>query len=155
VRADNLETLYRMALSKPAVDGIMMWGFWAGSHWRGSNAAIVNLDWTLNASVQRYQSLLAEWTTLADDERHRRCQSARADADLQPAGSTRWRNDDERWRVHLAADQRPVNGNVGPDCFVLVSGNLATWPSLLANASPMPPFGFTNSTTILTNAFIA
>jgi hypothetical protein len=40
-----------------------MWGFWAGSHWRGSNAAIVNLNWTLNAAGQRYQSLLAEWTT--------------------------------------------------------------------------------------------
>jgi hypothetical protein len=63
VRADNLEILYRMAFSKPAVDGIMMWGFWAGSHWRGSNAAIVNLDWSVNAAGRRYQSLLAEWTT--------------------------------------------------------------------------------------------
>ena len=63
VRADNLETLYRMAFSKPAVDGILMWGFWAGSHWRGSNAAIVNLDWTVNAAGLRYQSLLAQWTT--------------------------------------------------------------------------------------------
>jgi GH35 family endo-1,4-beta-xylanase len=63
VRADNLETLYRMAFSKQAVDGIMMWGFWAGSHWRGSNAVIVNLDWTVNAAGLRYKSLLAEWTT--------------------------------------------------------------------------------------------
>ena len=63
VRADNLETLYRMAFSKQAVDGILMWGFWAGSHWRGSNAAIVNLDWTVNAAGLRYKSLLAEWTT--------------------------------------------------------------------------------------------
>lgn len=63
VRADNLETLYRMAFSKSAVDGILMWGFWAGSHWRGTNAAIVNLDWTVNAAGLRYKSLLAEWTT--------------------------------------------------------------------------------------------
>ncbi len=63
VRADNLEMLYRIAFSKPAVDGVLMWGFWAGSHWLGSNAAIVNLNWTLNAAGQRYQSLLAEWTT--------------------------------------------------------------------------------------------
>jgi hypothetical protein len=40
-----------------------MWGFWAGSHWRGSNAAIVNLDWTLNEAGRRYQALLTEWTT--------------------------------------------------------------------------------------------
>lgn len=64
VRANNLEMLYRIAFSKTAVDGILMWGFWAGSHWLGSNAAIVNLNWTLNAAGQRYQSLLAEWTTV-------------------------------------------------------------------------------------------
>ena len=63
VRADNLEMLYRIAFSKPAVEGVLMWGFWAGSHWRGADAAIVNLNWTLNAAGQRYQSLLAEWTT--------------------------------------------------------------------------------------------
>ena len=63
VRANNLETLYRIAFSKQAVGGVMMWGFWAGSHWRGSNAAIVNLNWTLNEAGRRYQSLLAEWTT--------------------------------------------------------------------------------------------
>ena len=66
VRADNLETLYRMAFSKPAVDGILMWGFWAGSHWRGSNATIVNLDWSLNEAGRRYQSLITEWTTLTN-----------------------------------------------------------------------------------------
>lgn len=66
IRADNLEKLYRIAFSKPAVDGVLMWGFWAGSHWLGSNAAIVNLNWTLNAAGQRYQSLLAGWTTITN-----------------------------------------------------------------------------------------
>jgi endo-1,4-beta-xylanase len=66
IRADNLEMLYRIAFSKPAVDGVLMWGFWAGSHWLGSNAAIVNLNWTLNAAGQRYQSLLTEWTTITN-----------------------------------------------------------------------------------------
>jgi endo-1,4-beta-xylanase len=63
VRANNLETLYRMAFSTTNVEGILMWGFWAGSHWRGADAAIVNLNWTLNEAGRRYQSLLAEWTT--------------------------------------------------------------------------------------------
>lgn len=63
IRADNLEKLYRIAFSKSSVDGVLMWGFWAGSHWRGSNAAIVNLNWTLNEAGRRYQALLAEWTT--------------------------------------------------------------------------------------------
>lgn len=31
-RADSLEKLYRTAFSHPAVEGILMWGFWAGSH---------------------------------------------------------------------------------------------------------------------------
>jgi endo-1,4-beta-xylanase len=66
VRADNLEMVYRIAFSKAAVDGILMWGFWAGSHWLGSNAAIVNLNWTLNAAGQRYRSLLTEWTTVTN-----------------------------------------------------------------------------------------
>jgi GH35 family endo-1,4-beta-xylanase len=66
VRADNLEILYRTAFSKPYVGGVLMWGFWAGSHWRGSNAAIVDLNWTINAAGQRYQSLLAEWTSLTN-----------------------------------------------------------------------------------------
>ena len=64
-RADKLENLYRSAFSHPIVDGILMWGFWAGSHWRGANAAIVNLDWTLNAAGRRLEALMAEWTTAA------------------------------------------------------------------------------------------
>lgn len=62
-RAEALENLYRAAFSHPAVEGILMWGFWAGSHWRGENAAIVNLDWTLNAAGVRYEALMNEWTT--------------------------------------------------------------------------------------------
>nr|MDH3176810.1 hypothetical protein [Bacillus pumilus] len=40
-----------------------MWGFWAGAHWRGEHAAIVNYDWTLNEAGRRYEKLLNEWTT--------------------------------------------------------------------------------------------
>jgi GH35 family endo-1,4-beta-xylanase len=65
VRADNLEAFYRAAFSHPGVDGILMWGFWAGRHWRGPDAAIVDLDWTVNEAGRRYEQLLAEWTTLA------------------------------------------------------------------------------------------
>ncbi|MCU0225751.1 MAG: endo-1,4-beta-xylanase [Acidobacteria bacterium] len=62
-RADKLENLYRAAFSHPLVEGILMWGFWAGAHWRGADAAIVDLDWRVNAAGQRYEQLLAEWTT--------------------------------------------------------------------------------------------
>ncbi|HEV2968517.1 MAG TPA: DUF4082 domain-containing protein [Pirellulales bacterium] len=65
-RANQMEALYREAFSNPSVQGIVMWGFWAGSQWRGPTAAMVNLDWTLNADGQRYEDLMHQWTTIAD-----------------------------------------------------------------------------------------
>ena len=65
-RADNLETLYRVAFSHTNVQGILMWGFWANAHWLGSNAAIVDANWTVNAAGQRYTNLLQEWTTVTN-----------------------------------------------------------------------------------------
>jgi GH35 family endo-1,4-beta-xylanase len=65
-RADKLEALYRTAYSLQAVEGVLMWGFWAGTHWQGADAAIVDIDWTVNAAGQRYQALMAEWTTATD-----------------------------------------------------------------------------------------
>ncbi len=60
-RADALEAFFRMAYSHPAVEGIVLWGFWAGSHWRGPDAALIDLDWTVNAAGQRFEALMAEW----------------------------------------------------------------------------------------------
>jgi hypothetical protein len=60
-RADALETFLRSAYSHPAVEGIMLWGFWAGAHWRGPDAALVDQDWRVNAAGQRLEQLLAEW----------------------------------------------------------------------------------------------
>ena len=62
-RAKQLETFYRYAFSRPEIDGIIMWGFWAGAHWRGEDAALVDLDWTVNAAGQQYFDLIDEWTT--------------------------------------------------------------------------------------------
>jgi len=67
-RADKLENLYRAAFSHPRVEGILMWGFWAGAHWRGPDAAIVDEDWRVNAAGERYEQLLAEWTTTIPEE---------------------------------------------------------------------------------------
>jgi len=65
LRANELEDFYRIAFSHPAVEGILMWGFWENSHWR-PNCHIVNADWTLNEAGRRYEALLDEWTTNAD-----------------------------------------------------------------------------------------
>lgn len=61
-RANKLEMFYRTAFSHPSVEGIFMWGFWDGLHWM-DDAAIVNLDWTVNAAGLMYQALRTEWTT--------------------------------------------------------------------------------------------
>lgn len=61
-RADDLENFYRICFSHPAVEGILMWGFWQNAIWR-SDAYIVNSDWTINEAGLRYEALLDEWTT--------------------------------------------------------------------------------------------
>ncbi|MBN2020917.1 MAG: endo-1,4-beta-xylanase [Sedimentisphaerales bacterium] len=62
LQANDMEDLYRIAFSHPSVEGILMWGFWEGSHWR-ENWWIVNADWTLNEVGLRYEALMNEWTT--------------------------------------------------------------------------------------------
>lgn len=62
-RADYLEDFYRTAFAHPAVQGILMWGYWANAHWRGADAALLDADFTVNAAGQRYQALRAEWWT--------------------------------------------------------------------------------------------
>jgi len=66
LRADFLEDFYRTAFAHPAVEGVLMWGFWANAHWRGADAALLDADFTVNAAGQRYQALRAEWWTNAE-----------------------------------------------------------------------------------------
>ena len=63
LRADFLEDFYRTAFAHPAVEGVLMWGFWANAHWRGADAALLDADFTVNAAGQRYQALREEWWT--------------------------------------------------------------------------------------------
>ncbi len=66
--ADKLELVYRTAYSHPAVEGIVMWVFWAGNSWRGPNGGLARRDWTLNEAGRRYQALMAEWSTEVSGE---------------------------------------------------------------------------------------
>jgi len=69
---DDLETagsftrdFYTTLFSHPSVQGIVMWGFWDGSHWK-NNAALYKGDWTLKPGGQAYRDLvLREWKTNA------------------------------------------------------------------------------------------
>ncbi len=63
-RAVGIETLLRVGFSHPAVDAILLWGFWARSHWLGPDAALVDADWQLTAAGERYVQLVGEeWST--------------------------------------------------------------------------------------------
>ena len=64
-RGEDLENFYRICFSHSSVEGIIMWGFWENSIWRGNG--IANSDWTLNEAGVRYEKLLDEWTTEESD----------------------------------------------------------------------------------------
>jgi len=58
-----LETLYKAAFAHPAVSGILMWGFWAGAHWR-PNTAIFRTDFSPKPAATVYRNLVYDqwWT---------------------------------------------------------------------------------------------
>jgi hypothetical protein len=52
-----------MLFSHPAVEGIIMWGFWDAAHWK-KNAPLFREDWSLKPAGQIYKDLvLEEWRT--------------------------------------------------------------------------------------------
>ena len=62
-KAEALENLYRVAFAHPAVDGILMWGFWEGAHWR-PDAALWKRDFTPSPAAEKYRYLVfREWWT--------------------------------------------------------------------------------------------
>ncbi|XP_022884483.1 uncharacterized protein LOC111401132 isoform X2 [Olea europaea var. sylvestris] len=64
VRADDLEVMLREAFAHPAVDGVMLWGFWELFMSR-DNAHLVNAEGDINVAGKRYLDLKKEWLTLA------------------------------------------------------------------------------------------
>ncbi|KAK6152993.1 hypothetical protein DH2020_012632 [Rehmannia glutinosa] len=64
VRADDLEVMLREAFAHPAVDGVMLWGFWELLMSR-ENAHLVNAEGDINEAGKRYIGLKQEWLTHA------------------------------------------------------------------------------------------
>lgn len=71
VRADDLEVMLREAYAHPAVEGVMLWGFWELFMSR-ENSHLVNAEGDINEAGKRYLELKREWLTRAhghiDDE---------------------------------------------------------------------------------------
>jgi GH35 family endo-1,4-beta-xylanase len=69
-KASNLVAFYRTCFAHPAVEGILMWGFWEGRHWR-PKAALWKRDFTPTPAAKAYRKLVYEtwwtrWTGKAD-----------------------------------------------------------------------------------------
>jgi endo-1,4-beta-xylanase len=69
-KAQFLGEFYRTCFAHPAVEGILMWGFWEGAHWR-PKAALWKRDFTPTPAALVYRDLVfhkwwTRWEGLAD-----------------------------------------------------------------------------------------
>lgn len=62
IRADDLEVMLREAYAHPAVEGVMLWGFWELFMSR-ENSHLVNAEGDINEAGKRYLQLKEEWLT--------------------------------------------------------------------------------------------
>ncbi|XP_068657360.1 endo-1,4-beta-xylanase 1-like [Aristolochia californica] len=64
VRADDLEVMLREAFAHPAIEGVMLWGFWELFMSR-DNAHLVDAEGSVNEAGKRYLALKQEWLSHA------------------------------------------------------------------------------------------
>jgi len=66
LQADYMRDFLTAVFSHPRVEGILMWGFWAGRHWK-PEAALFDRGWTLRPHGEAWRDLvLKEWWTRED-----------------------------------------------------------------------------------------
>jgi endo-1,4-beta-xylanase len=62
-KAKEIVDFYRICFAHPAVEGILMWGFWEGANWIPSSS-LYKRDWTPTPSADAYKNLVfKEWWT--------------------------------------------------------------------------------------------
>jgi hypothetical protein len=63
-KAKELVDYYKICFAHPAVEGILMWGFWAGANWIPVSS-LYKKDWTPTPAAKAYQDLIfKEWWTV-------------------------------------------------------------------------------------------
>jgi endo-1,4-beta-xylanase len=61
--AKELVDYYKICFAHPAVEGILMWGFWEGANWIPASS-LYKRDWSPTPSAEAYQNLIfKEWWT--------------------------------------------------------------------------------------------
>jgi len=62
-KAKDIVDYYRICFAHPAVEGILMWGFWEGANWI-KVSSLYHRDWSPTPSLKAYQELIfKEWNT--------------------------------------------------------------------------------------------
>jgi GH35 family endo-1,4-beta-xylanase len=62
-KAENLRRFFRICFARPAVAGIMMWGFWEGANWI-PQSSLYKRDWSPTPAAEAYRDLvLNKWWT--------------------------------------------------------------------------------------------
>jgi len=62
-KARDIVDYYRICYAHPHVEGIIMWGFWAGANWIPASS-LYRRDWTPTPAVEAYKNLIfKEWWT--------------------------------------------------------------------------------------------
>ncbi len=63
LRAREMVDYYKICFAHPAVEGILMWGFWAGANWIPVSS-LYKRDWSPTPAAEAYQDLIYnEWWT--------------------------------------------------------------------------------------------
>ena len=63
LNAGEIVDYYKICFSHPAVEGILMWGFWAGANWIPVSS-LYRRDWSPTPAAEAYQNLIfKEWWT--------------------------------------------------------------------------------------------
>ncbi|CAN1227316.1 Endo-1,4-beta-xylanase 1 [Linum perenne] len=65
IRADDLEVMLREAFAHPAVEGVVLWGFWE-LYMSRKNAHLVDVSGKINQAGKRFLSLKKEWMSEAN-----------------------------------------------------------------------------------------
>lgn len=62
-KANDIVDFYRICFSHPAVEGILMWGFWEGANWIPASS-LYKRDWSPTPAAEAYHNLVfREWWT--------------------------------------------------------------------------------------------
>ena len=62
-KAKEIVDYYKICFAHPAVEGILMWGFWEGANWIPSSS-MYKRDWSSTPSAEAYRNLIFnEWWT--------------------------------------------------------------------------------------------